>query len=126
MIPRFLARSGRACAVGGGLSACAALVLGVLVSAPAARAAGGCEHITNAFAYNECLARQGPQRGQRAPSASSGEDPESTVRGRARGLSHVSEPEGGNGVVIQRRTGRRVSATIDPWAGQRGPSRRRR
>jgi hypothetical protein len=97
----------------------AALVLALwAVAPPRAAVAAGCEKITNAFAYNECLARQGPQRGQRAASAAG--DPEATVRGRARGRAGGLETlGGGQGVTIQRRGGNRVSATIDPWASVR-------
>ena len=42
----------------------AALLAPVLFSAPAQAA---CENITNAFAYNECLAKQGPQRYRSQP-----------------------------------------------------------
>ncbi|MFN3481715.1 hypothetical protein [Rhabdaerophilum calidifontis] len=97
----------------------AALLLGLWAVMPShAAIAAGCEQITNAFAYNECLARQGPQRGQRAATAAG--DPEATVRGRARGRAGGLEPlGGGHGVTIQRRGGNRVSATIDPWSSVR-------
>ncbi len=94
----------------------AMLVAPVLFAAPVQAA---CDHITNAFAYNECLAKQGPQRGQRAISGSAAVDPESTVRGRRQRGELAAG--GGNGVVIQRRGARRVSATIDPWSGARRP-----
>jgi hypothetical protein len=80
------------------------------------RAEAACEGITNAFIYNECLAREGPQKRTRAPRAGRGADPEATVTGRARRGRSV---EDGQGITISRRSGRRVKAVIDPWSGVR-------
>jgi len=80
-------------------------------------ASANCESITNAFAYNECLAKQGPQRGTaRAPRAPRGVDPEATVRGKARySPSRESAGNAGaSGITISRQRGR-TSAVIDPW-----------
>ena len=93
------------------------LALCASASAGDARAASECEKIQSPFAYNECLARQAPPRAQRAPRA--GGDPEASVRRRGPSAS-AEAPQ--NGVRISRRSGRRVSATIDPWAGARTPS----
>lgn len=90
----------------------------------AAEAAGSCESIQDAFAYNQCLARstppraqQGRRRGARAPEAQN--------RGEANGDWRSAE-QSERGVHITRRRGERVKAVIDPWAGARGPARRRR
>lgn len=99
------------------------LVLGASASGNPAYAASDCDRLQSPFAYNECLARQAPQRAQRVPRTSG--DPEASVRRRGGAIA----PEApGNGVSISRRSGRRVSATIDPWAGARstGPARKRR
>lgn len=93
------------------------LVLGTSASVNSAFAAAECDKIQSTFAYNECLARQAPQRAQRAPRA--GGDPEASVRRRGNAIAPEA-PQ--NGVHISRRTGRRVSATIDPWAGTRSPA----
>ena len=110
----------------GAVLACAALLL------PVSSASANCEGISNAFAYNECLAKQGPARGKsRAARAPRGIDPEATVRGKARySPSRESVGEAGaSGITISRRRGR-SSAVIDPWAavkrGFAGPSRKRR
>lgn len=90
------------------------------LAAPGASAATGCEHIQNTFAYNECLAKQAPPRAQRARGPSRGGDPEGSVRGRA-----AVDPDAGlsaRGVTINRKSSRRVTAVIDPWAGARAPS----
>lgn len=113
------------------------LVLGLALAGAASlvgtvTASANCEGITNAFAYNECLAKQGPQRGTaRAPRAPRGVDPEATVRGKAR-YSPSRESvgsAGASGIVISRQRGR-TSAVIDPWSavkrGFSGPSPRGR
>ena len=100
---------------------CALASAALLVGAQSASANG--ESITNAFAYNECLANQGPQKKVHAPRAKGG-DPEATVRGRGAGRSSrrsryaPSAPDsfGGQGVSITRRGEHRTSAVIDPWA----------
>ncbi len=94
------------------------------VSSPALAA---CEGISNAFAYNECLARQAPARGKRAPRATNG-DPEETVINRGRGprRSLFGNDAGSiNGVELSRRNGR-TSAVIDPWGGVRPSASERR
>lgn len=106
-----------------------ACVVLLLAQSPALAA---CEGISNAFAYNECLAKQGPARGtSRAPKAARGVDPEATVRGKARyspSREKVGEA-GASGITISRRRGR-SSAVIDPWGaikrGFSGPTRKRR
>jgi hypothetical protein len=74
-------------------------------------AAGPCDHITNAFAYNECLAKQGPQRGAREP-RSRGGDPEATVRTRRDASRDTTAAD--TGVRITRGRGR-TRVVIDPW-----------
>lgn len=104
-------------------------LFGAATLATTVDASANCESITNAFAYNECLAKQGPQRGtSRAPRAQRGVDPEATVRGKAR-YSPSRESvgnAGASGISISRRRGR-TSAVIDPWSavkrGFSGPSR---
>lgn len=102
------------------------LALGLVVSSPARAAA--CDHLTNAFQYNECLAKQAPPKAQSVRRGAGG-DPEQTVRqGRRRGGSGLAAREGGNGLLISR-SGGRVQATIDPWSGMRSTgtgSRRKR
>lgn len=102
--------------VGGGL-----LMFGTLAFVPAAVAS--CEGIQNAFAYNDCLAKEGPQKRGRAPKADRGVDPESTVSERGRRGRVRAAYTGGNGVVISRRAGNRVSAAIDPWGSVRASER---
>ena len=94
---------------------------------PLDQAWAACEGINNAFAYNECLAKQAPQRGHRAPRVTSG-DPEASVverRGRRSTRGRYAAETGAGGVSISRRHGR-TSAVIDPWGGVRGKARRRR
>lgn len=90
--------------------------------------AASCEHISNAFQYNECLANQAPPKAQSVRRGAGG-DPEQTVRqGRRRG-GGMAPAEGSQGLTISR-SGGRVRATIDPWSGMRSPGtsgkRRRR
>jgi hypothetical protein len=91
-------------------------------------ALAACEGISNAFAYNECLAKQAPQRGVRAPRVTSG-DPEDSVvhrRGRnARRAGADSGLSGIGGIEMTRRNGR-TSAVIDPWSGVRPPAGQKR
>ncbi|MCA0405801.1 MAG: hypothetical protein LCH39_06595 [Proteobacteria bacterium] len=101
------------------------LAFGVAVSGEAQ--AGPCDHITNAFQYNECLAKQAPPKAQSVRRGGGG-DPEQTVRnGRRRGGTAMRGSEGGNGLLISR-SGGRVQATIDPWSGMRstGSGKRKR
>ncbi|MCA0401648.1 MAG: hypothetical protein LCH38_12635 [Proteobacteria bacterium] len=91
--------------------------------------ASGCEGISNPFAYNECLARQSPQRGARRARAARAGDPEASVRVR-RGRYAPAGGDHGSGVIISRGQGR-TSAEIDPWAAIKRsftptPSRKRR
>jgi hypothetical protein len=108
------------------LVAAAFLAFGALGQAQAA----GCEHITNAFAYNECLSKQSAPKA-RSFSRGRGGDPEASVverRGRgARRAARGGRYEGGNGMsgggghgMLISRSGGRVRATIDPWSGMRG------
>lgn len=106
--------------------AVAFLAFGVLAPAGHAQAAG-CEHITNAFAYNECLSKQSAPKARMAPRGRGG-DPEASVQERrsrsgrrARGGSY----ESGRGMVLSR-SGGRVRATIDPWSGMRGQGTRQK
>lgn len=103
-------------------------LLAVLAFAPfgqvSAQNAQACEKIQNSFQYNECLAKSAPPRAQRA--SRGGGDPEASVPARRRGAAVAAESNVLPGMTITRRTGRRVSATIDPWAGARGPARKRR
>lgn len=101
---------------------CALISAALLVGTQSASA--NCESITNPFAYNECLAKQGPQKRSHAPSAKGG-DPEATVRGRGAGrysarrsryTPSAPDPFGGQGISITRRGEHRTSAVIDPWA----------
>lgn len=100
---------------------------GLMLAVLATEAEAACEGITNAFAYNECLAKQAPQRGVRAPRVTSG-DPEASVverRGRRSGRALRGRGEdAGGGVTISRRQGR-SSAVIDPWGGVRSNANRR-
>lgn len=108
--------------VGGSL-----LMFGALAAAPAV--AGPCEGIQNAFAYNNCLAKEGPQKRGRAPRAGRGVDPESTVRGRARYNPSADDGGPARGVRISRHRGGRSRAVIDPWGAIKRsltPSRKKR
>ncbi len=93
--------------------------------------AAGCEGISNAFAYNECLAKQGPARStSRVRRAGRGTDPEATVRGGARYAPGPADAGEGRGVRISRSRGR-SSAVIDPWGALKrtfapAPRKRRR
>jgi len=107
--------------VGGGL-----LVFGTLAAMPPAVAS--CEGIQNAFAYNDCLAKAGPQKRGRAPKAGRGVDPESTVRGRSRYNPSADDGGPARGVRISRHRGR-SRAVIDPWGAIKRsftPSRKKR
>ncbi len=96
-----------------------------LMASPAAAA---CEGISNAFAYNECLAKQAPARGQRAPRVTSGDPEDSVVNRRGRGPRRAlsgHESPGRGGVELTRRNGR-TSAVIDPWGSVRPAAGRKR
>lgn len=102
------------------------LLLGAIAFAPVANAS--CEGIQNAFAYNDCLSKAGPQKRGRAPKASRGVDPESTVRGRARYNPSADDGGPARGVRISRHRGR-SQAVIDPWGAIKRsftPSRKKR
>lgn len=96
-----------------------------MVSSPALAA---CEGISNAFAYNECLAKQAPQRGQRAPRVTSGDPEASVIHRRGRNTRHAG-PDAGlsgiGGIEMTHRNGR-TSAVIDPWSGVRPATRGKR
>jgi hypothetical protein len=81
--------------------------------APGSVAWANCEGISNPFAYNECLAKQGPQRSVRVPRTNGG-DPEATARDRAR-YNPSRDNSTSSGVRITRNRNR-SSAVIDPWA----------
>lgn len=79
--------------------------------------AAGCEGIDNAFAYNECLARTGPQRST-ARRARAGGNSGAIARKRVTGRYNPAVDDSGPGVFINR--GRsRTSAVIDPWRSSR-------
>lgn len=110
-----------------------AALAGAALLLPASPALASCEGISNAFAYNECLAKQGPGRSTaRAPKAGRGADPESTVRSRTRARYNPSADDRSTsrGVSISR--GRnRTSVVIDPWGALKrtfspSPKKRRR
>lgn len=89
-----------------------------------------CEKIQNPFQYNECLARQAPgraARGGRRVGGTGGADPEASVPTRRRNAAAPQIQET-PGISIRRTPGRRVSATIDPWASTRSvaPQKKRR
>jgi hypothetical protein len=89
-----------------------------------------CAKIQNPFQYNECLARQAPgraARGGRRAGGTGGADPESSVPARRRNAAAPQVQET-PGISIRRSSGRRVSATIDPWSGSRNvaPQKKRR
>lgn len=91
--------------------------------------ANACEGISNPFAYNECLAKQSPQRGTRRVRAPKSGDPEASVRTK-RGRYAPTGGDNGSGVIISRGRGR-TSAEIDPWGAIKrsfapAPSRKRR
>jgi hypothetical protein len=103
-----------------GFVAAAFVFFSVLASVNSAQAAG-CEHITNAFAYNECLSKQSAPK-SRSVSRGRGGDPEASVverRGRSGRRAARSHDGGRSGMLISR-SGGRVRATIDPWSGMRG------
>lgn len=100
------------------------LVMAAFGSPAQSQAAEACDKIQNSFQYNECLARSAPPRAQRARRG--GGDPEASVPARRRGPGATAQAEVLPGMTINRRSGRRVSATIDPWAGARAPVRKRR
>jgi hypothetical protein len=98
--------------------------IGAALLAGTQGASASCENITNPFAYNECLAKEGPQKKVHTPGAKGG-DPEATVRGRGTGRyasrrsrfsPSAPDPFGGQGISITRRGEHRTSAVIDPWA----------
>lgn len=98
----------------GGLVALAAS----LWAAVPAMAAGPCDHLQSAFAYNECLAKQTPGRAPRGPRAGTGGGDPSIMQ-RRRATEGLAPDQNAPGIRIQRRPGRRASAVIDPWAGTR-------
>lgn len=107
-----------------GFAGLLAALLAVIAVPQPALAASNCETIQNPFQYNECLAKQAPgpaARGGRRAGGTGGADPEASVPSRRR-HTIVPQPQDNSGVAIRRSTGRRVSATIDPWAGARSPA----
>lgn len=102
-----------------GLLVALVLVFGVPAGLAPAQAAG-CDHITNAFAYNECLSKQSAPRARSVPRGRGG-DPEATVQesGSRGGRRARGGYRDANGVMMSR-SGGRVRATIDPWSGMRG------
>lgn len=94
----------------------------------ASPAAASCEGISNAFAYNECLAKQAPARSQRAPRVTAGDPEESVINRRGRGPRRTlfgPDSSAMSGVELTRRNGR-TSAVIDPWNGVRPATRGKR
>ncbi|MGL5445789.1 MAG: hypothetical protein ACRDBL_00590 [Rhabdaerophilum sp.] len=105
-------------------------VFAVISTPLPALAASNCDAIQNPFQYNECLAKQAPgqaARGGRRAGGTGGADPEASVPARRRNQI-APQVQDNSGVNIRRSTGRRVSATIDPWAGSRraAPAKKRR
>lgn len=112
----------------GGFAGFLAAVFAVVSTPLPVLAATNCAAIQNPFQYNECLARQAPgpaARGGRRAGGTGGADPEASVPSRRR---HQIAPQlnDNSGVAIRRSTGRRVSATIDPWSGTRSPAPQKR
>lgn len=91
-----------------------AALFGAALLLPGSAALANCESITNAFAYNECLAKQGPQRSV-SRGRRSNATPLSQAQGRARYNPAVDDGGPARGVRISRNRGR-SSAVIDPWA----------
>lgn len=81
-----------------------------------------CEKIENWHLYNQCLAKQGPRRGQRAARISGGGDPEKTVpSGAGPGRRYGRRAASPGGSFVQRKGNGRMSVSFDilgPTAGQ--------
>jgi hypothetical protein len=111
-----------------GFAGLLAALLAVTSAPQPVLAAQNCDAIQNPFQYNECLARQAPgpaARGGRRAGGTGGADPEASVPSRRRSAI-APQIQDNSGVAIRRSTGRRVSATIDPWAGARSPAPRKK
>jgi hypothetical protein len=107
-----------------GLAGVFAAFFAVIASPQTALAAANCDTIQNPFQYNECLAKRAPgpaARGGRRAGGTGGADPETSVPARRRGYVAPAIQDN-SGVTVRRSSGRRVSATIDPWAGSRRPA----
>ena len=106
----------------------AAMLFATACASSEAAAQGGCEKIQNPFQYNECLAKQAPGRAARS-SRSGGGDPETSGRrggGGGQRFDAPPDPFAGSGISVNRSSGRRVQAVIDPWQGARSPAPTRR
>jgi hypothetical protein len=90
-------------------------LFGTPITMTPALAQGNCANITNAFAYNECLARSGPQKRMRAARGPRGGNPEATVRGRA-DFDPAADDSGSRRGIRVTRGRNRTRAVIDPWA----------
>jgi hypothetical protein len=89
------------------------LMTGAAFAQARARSLDDCEKISDALAYNQCLASFSPRRGQRASGAyPAARDPEATVP-RARRGGAVAP-----GITMQRSRPGRVRATIDIGPGR--------
>ena len=103
------------------------LAIVALLTVPAAAWAEDCEKIQSPFAYNECLARSAPPVASKVTRGEAASDPESTVKERPRRSKRsAARARTPADVQISRRSSRRVSATIDPWAGTRAPAKKKR
>lgn len=104
------------------LAALAVSLLGFSNGGPAQAASDPCEKIENWHLYNQCLAKQGPVRGQRAARISGGGDPEKTVpsgTGRGGRYARRAAPRGAG--FVQRKSNGRMAVSFDvlgPTAGQ--------
>lgn len=104
------------------VAALAMCVFGPGIGGMAQAAADPCEKIDNWHLYNQCLAKQGPVRGQRAARISGGGDPEKTVpagTGRGGRYARRAAPRGAG--FVQRRSNGRMAVSFDilgPTAGQ--------
>jgi hypothetical protein len=103
------------------------LAIVALLMMPEAAWAEDCEKIQSPFAYNECLARSAPPVASKVTRGEAVSDPESTVKERPRrSKRYATRARNPAGVNISRRSSRRVSATIDPWASTRTSAKKRR
>lgn len=98
------------------------LIIPALLVWPGIALAQDCEAIKDAFSYNECLAKAGPPRGDKARQSAAGEPEESVPAHKHSALPKERQ----NGVHITRSGKSRTSAIIDPWAGARGAPRSKR
>lgn len=93
---------------------------------PVHAAMADCEKIQNWHLYNQCLAANGPKRGQRAARISGGGDPEKTVpagTGAGRRYGRRAAPAGSG--FVQRKSNGRMSASFDILGTTAGQIKRR-